>query len=198
MIRTVVFDLDGTLLDTLGDLVASVNFALRQHQLPLRTVAEIRLFLGNGIRTLMRKSVGDALGEEEFEAVIGKNPTKDQMGFVHDRDVVVMYGDPAWDVKLKNPQPLGYKVDFKIKGKQCLVTITTNEYFDSTLVKGGKLKQEHVNDIPLAYYFPRRVANPRLADGQSWNVVVAEDFLLVYNCDFEKNKKYTIVLDIDK
>lgn len=69
MIRTVVFDLDGTLLDTLGDLVASVNFALRQHQLPLRTVAEIRLFLGNGIRTLMRKSVGDALGEEEFEAV---------------------------------------------------------------------------------------------------------------------------------
>ena len=136
--------------------------------------------------------------EEEFEAVIGKKPTKDQMGFVHDRDVVVMYGDPAWDVKLKNPQPLGYKVDFKIKGKLCLVTITTNEYFDSTLVKGGKLKQEHVNDIPLAYYFPRRVANPRLADGQSWNVVVAEDFLLVYNCDFEKNKKYTIVLDIDK
>ena len=70
MIRTVVFDLDGTLLDTLGDLVASVNFALRQHQLPLRTVAEIRLFLGNGIRTLMRKSVGDALGEEEFKPFV--------------------------------------------------------------------------------------------------------------------------------
>ena len=90
--------------------------------------------------------------EKQFETVTGQQPTKDQMGFVHDRDVVVLYGDPAWDVKMQNPKPLGYKVDFKVKGKQCFVTITTNEYFDGGLMKGGKLKQEHVTDIPFAYY----------------------------------------------
>ena len=133
-----------------------------------------------------------------FRQATGNLPTKDQKGFVHDRDVVVLYGDPAWDVKLKNPAPLGYKVDFKMKGKQCVVTIITNEYFDGALMKGGKLKQEHVTDIPFAYYFPKRVANPRLAGGQKWDIAVAEDFLLLYNCDFEKNKKYTIVLDINE
>ena len=54
-----------------------------------------------------------------------------------------------------------------------------------------------VADIPFAYYFPKRVNNPHLAEGQKWEVAVAEDFLLLYNCDFEKNKKYTIVLDVN-
>lgn len=64
-------------------------------------------------------------------------------------------------------------------------------------MKGGKLKQVHVADIPFAYYFPQRIRNPRLSEGQNWDVALAEDFLLVYNCDFEKNKSYTIELDID-
>ena len=135
--------------------------------------------------------------EKQFKTVTGLKPTKDQMGFVHDRDVVVLYGDPAWDVKMQNPKPLGYEVGFKVKGKQCFVTITTNEYFDGGLMKGEKLKQEHVADIPFAYYFPKRVNNPHLAKGQEWEVAVAEDFLLLYNCNFEKNKKYTIVFDIN-
>ena len=37
-------------------------------------------------------------------------------------------------------------------------------------MKGEKLKQEHVADIPFAYYFPKRVNNPRLAKGQEWEV----------------------------
>ena len=57
MVRTVLFDLDGTLLDTLTDLSNSVNFALRTHKLPERTIQEIRAFLGNGIRNLIEKSV---------------------------------------------------------------------------------------------------------------------------------------------
>ncbi len=57
MVRTVLFDLDGTLLDTLTDLSNSVNFALRTHLLPERTIQEIRAFLGNGIRNLIEKSV---------------------------------------------------------------------------------------------------------------------------------------------
>ena len=53
----VIFDLDGTLLDTLGDLRDSVNFALSKNNLPQRTTEEIRAFVGNGIRLLIERSV---------------------------------------------------------------------------------------------------------------------------------------------
>ena len=55
--NSVVFDLDGTLLDTLGDLRDSVNFALEKNGLPNRTTEEIRSFVGNGIRLLIERSV---------------------------------------------------------------------------------------------------------------------------------------------
>ena len=55
-VDTVVFDLDGTLLDTLDDLVESVNYALEKHGLPLRTKQEVRSFLGNGIRFFRKKN----------------------------------------------------------------------------------------------------------------------------------------------
>lgn len=46
---TVIFDLDGTLLDTLGDLADSTNYALALHGLPARTLEEVRQFVGNGV-----------------------------------------------------------------------------------------------------------------------------------------------------
>lgn len=55
--NSVVFDLDGTLLDTLGDLRDSVNFALEKNNLPKRTTEEICSFVGNGIRLLIERSV---------------------------------------------------------------------------------------------------------------------------------------------
>ncbi|MBE6801239.1 MAG: HAD family hydrolase, partial [Ruminococcaceae bacterium] len=56
-LNSVVFDLDGTLLDTLGDLRDSVNFALEKNNLPKRTTEEIRSFVGNGIRLLIERAV---------------------------------------------------------------------------------------------------------------------------------------------
>lgn len=50
---TVIFDLDGTLLNTLEDLCGSVNFALEGAGMPGRTLEEIRGFVGNGVRRLM-------------------------------------------------------------------------------------------------------------------------------------------------
>ena len=54
---TVIFDLDGTILDTLGDLRDSVNFALKNNNLPCRSTEEIRAFVGNGIRLLIERAV---------------------------------------------------------------------------------------------------------------------------------------------
>ena len=48
-----LFDLDGTLLDTLGDLTAAVNHALAVHGLPTRTEAQVRTYLGDGVRELV-------------------------------------------------------------------------------------------------------------------------------------------------
>lgn len=66
-INTVIFDLDGTLLDTLQDLSDSVNHALRTYGLPERTTAEIRNFLGNGIRRLVENAVPAGTDEALFE-----------------------------------------------------------------------------------------------------------------------------------
>ena len=59
MYETIVFDLDGTLLDTLDDLTAAVNFALTKNHLKTRTREEVRNFIGNGIVKLMERAVGE-------------------------------------------------------------------------------------------------------------------------------------------
>ncbi len=67
MIDTIIFDLDGTLLNTLEDLKDSVNYALKKQNFPLRTLPEIRSFVGNGIRLLMERSVPENTNAETFE-----------------------------------------------------------------------------------------------------------------------------------
>lgn len=67
MINTIVFDLDGTLLNTLEDLKDSVNFALERQGYPLRDLNEIRSFVGNGIRLLMERAVPENIDAETFE-----------------------------------------------------------------------------------------------------------------------------------
>lgn len=66
---TYIFDLDGTLLDTLGDLAASVNFALRTHEMPEHSIDDVRRFVGNGVRRLMERAVPEGADNPQFEAV---------------------------------------------------------------------------------------------------------------------------------
>ena len=66
--QTYIFDLDGTLLDTLGDLAASVNYAMRTHGMPEHSVDEVRLFVGNGVRRLMERAVPGGAAHPAFEA----------------------------------------------------------------------------------------------------------------------------------
>ena len=68
-ITTIVFDLDGTLLNTLDDLADSTNYALAQFGFPTRSVEEVRRFVGNGVRKLMERAVPAGTDSERFEAV---------------------------------------------------------------------------------------------------------------------------------
>jgi phosphoglycolate phosphatase len=65
--NTYIFDLDGTLLDTLGDLAASVNYALRQHDMPEHSIDDVRRFVGNGVRLLMERAVPEGAQNPKFE-----------------------------------------------------------------------------------------------------------------------------------
>ncbi len=65
--KTYVFDLDGTLLSTLTDLAASCNYALRHNGMPERTIDEVRMFVGNGVKKLMERAIPDGLANPLFE-----------------------------------------------------------------------------------------------------------------------------------
>ena len=69
---TVIFDLDGTLLNTLGDLTAAANHALRESGYPERTAEEVRRFVGNGVGMLIRRAlpVSADSDEEAFEETL--------------------------------------------------------------------------------------------------------------------------------
>ena len=67
MFKVFIFDLDGTLLDTLGDLAASVNYALRHHGLPEHSLDDVRRFVGNGVRMLMERAIPDGSSNPLFD-----------------------------------------------------------------------------------------------------------------------------------
>lgn len=67
MKKTVIFDLDGTLLNTLDDLADSTNYALSKFGYPTRTIEEVRQFVGNGVAKLMERAIPDGKNNPNFE-----------------------------------------------------------------------------------------------------------------------------------
>ena len=70
MTDTVIFDLDGTLLDTLEDLTDSVNHAMEKFGFPVHTIEEIRTFVGNGAPKLLERSIPDGVANPDYEAAL--------------------------------------------------------------------------------------------------------------------------------
>ena len=118
----------------------------------------------------------------------------DMIGFWHDRDVLVYYGDPKWEVRLQSAGEQDYTVTSERKGKRYIVTITTGKDFSMEKMRGDKFKQEHVLDLPFSYIFPERLNNPKLADSKWGNVVVDENFMLLYDAEFTPSSTYEIVI----
>lgn len=67
---TVIFDLDGTLLNTLEDLTDSVNYAMEKFGFPVHTIEEIRSFVGNGAPKLIERSIPKGTENPSYEAVL--------------------------------------------------------------------------------------------------------------------------------
>ena len=70
MNKAVIFDLDGTLLNTLGDLTAAVNHALSAYGFPAHTQARVRTYVGDGVRELIARACPPDTDEETRGAVL--------------------------------------------------------------------------------------------------------------------------------
>lgn len=68
--KAVLFDMDGTLLDTLEDLRDSTNHVLRQMGYPERSLEEMRRFVGNGAEKQIRRAVPEGTSEEKIMEVL--------------------------------------------------------------------------------------------------------------------------------
>lgn len=67
MKKAVIFDLDGTLLNTLDDLADSTNYALSKFGYPTRTIDEVRQFVGNGVAKLIERAIPEGKNNPNFE-----------------------------------------------------------------------------------------------------------------------------------
>lgn len=63
----IIFDLDGTILNTLEDLTSSLNVVLANHGYPRRTLSEVRGFVGNGIRLLIERALPDGIPDATLD-----------------------------------------------------------------------------------------------------------------------------------
>lgn len=66
-INTIIFDLDGTLLNTLTDLANSVNYALEKYHLPTHSEDRVRQMVGNGVTVLMERAIPGGQSHPAFE-----------------------------------------------------------------------------------------------------------------------------------
>ncbi|MDD3185713.1 MAG: HAD family hydrolase [Anaerostipes sp.] len=67
--KAIIFDMDGTILNTLDDLKDSLNVVLKKNQYPLRSIEEVRSFVGNGIQKLIERAVPEGISQDALNRV---------------------------------------------------------------------------------------------------------------------------------
>ena len=113
---TYIFDLDGTLLATLNDLAASTNYALRTHDMPERTIDEVRRFVGNGVKKLMERAIPDGLSNPDFEATYA--------------DFRKHYMQHSLDTTQPYPGVMDVLAELKRRGKH--IAVVSNKFYAAT------------------------------------------------------------------
>lgn len=125
---TIVFDCDGTLLDTLKDLRNAVNYVLRAHDFPERSVPEVKAALGNGVAHLMRQSLPTSISEAQFNTYLDE--FKAYYG-EHLQDYTAPY--PGMLDVLDTLRAKGYKLAIVSNKIQEGITPLNKEYFGDRL-----------------------------------------------------------------
>ena len=113
---TYIFDLDGTLISSLHDLAASCNYALKLNGMPERTLEEVRMFVGNGVKKLMERAVPGGLENEKFEKTLQDFR---QHYMVHNMDNTKPY-----------PDVMEMLEELKNRGKN--IAVVSNKFYAAT------------------------------------------------------------------
>ena len=116
MYKTYIFDMDGTLLDTLSDLAAAVNYALRTHGMPEHSIDDVRRFVGNGVRKLMERAIPDGAANPQFDETFA---TFRQYYMQHSLDTTRPYDGI--------PEMLD-----ELKRRGCLIAVVSNKMMAAT------------------------------------------------------------------
>lgn len=156
LIDTVIFDLDGTLLDTLEDLKDSTNFALRSFGMPERSLEEMRNFVGRGVNTQIHRAVPDGTDEETEKKVLeafkehylknGKNKTKLYDGIIEFLDelnamgmkLAIVSNKIDESIKGLNRYYMGNRIPVAVGGRDDLPKKPARDLADIALDKLGK------------------------------------------------------------
>ena len=117
MYKTYIFDLDGTLLNTLGDLAASTNYALRQYGMPEHTIDDVRRFVGNGVGKLIERAIPEGLANPQYEDVLA---TFLKHYMLHSLDTTAPY--PGIESLLHS-----------LRSHGCNVAVVSNKFYNATV-----------------------------------------------------------------
>lgn len=117
MYKTYIFDLDGTLLNTLGDLAASTNYALRQYGMPEHTIDDVRRFVGNGVGKLIERAIPEGLANPQYEDVLA---TFRKHYMLHSLDTTAPY--PGIESLLNS-----------LRSHGCNVAVVSNKFYNATV-----------------------------------------------------------------
>ena len=117
MYKTYIFNLDGTLLNTLGDLAASTNYALRQYGMPEHTIDDVRRFVGNGVGKLIERAIPEGLANPQYEDVLA---TFRKHYMLHSLDTTAPY--PGIESLLHS-----------LRSHGCNVAVVSNKFYNATV-----------------------------------------------------------------
>ena len=117
MYKNYIFDLDGTLLNTLADLASSTNYALRQYGMPEHSVDDVRRFVGNGVGKLIERAIPYGLANPLYEDVLA---TFRKHYLIHSLDTTSPY--PGIGELLHTLRSMG-----------CNVAVVSNKFYNATV-----------------------------------------------------------------
>jgi phosphoglycolate phosphatase len=122
-ISLIIYDFDGTLVDTLGDIALAVNLTLRELQLMELPVATIQQYVGHGVDNLMRQSLHDASEKAVKQAVqlfrkhYGEHLTDQTDFYPHGRDILNFFSDRKQAICSNKPEDFVHRILAELKAE---------------------------------------------------------------------------------